>query len=984
LRIACVELIDRYIKGKRAVAKSREELVRILKSNIKAFNNYRQETNNEPIDLSGADLTGTNLCRANLEKVTLKDAELNFAYLHSAILKNSNLSDLTVGRADMTETDLTDSILENTDLTNTILYGANMTRVKASGIVLEGSKVRETNFTEADLTNGNLSNLDLNGVNFRKTILKGTDFTGSNLSNALNLQSAIFDNSTLWPVESSHMPADFDVTGKITVENDSDFNAEFGPGIMPETQEYEFLDMPAKQETSDIPIGETTTELSSPFEKHEEVETEFRQAPSFEDFTPDQFIEEPVFEEPTIPKPFDQELETEQYDQLEPGLASPEPELESLEPLGSGDEFLDSFSTSFNELSQQGPEKQLGGLGSISDQDFPIQGAPENLKPSEELLGSLELPEDKMPFEEGLPTQEFTTFDTGIDPSLEQKRPLSQADSQTRKPSPPPPIKKAPPPPKPERPQPPESGITPDQMQPIMRLLTGISKKIETMEEEQKKQKAFIQELKKNTDDKHLNDMLSHKVEDISMTTRSLFSRLESKVDIIAQTDPLDQLDSLLGELADSIRSEQQSIEAKIVDLSSIMDSTVALIESESISKGDVDFTALINNFHQMLTNLESNVREDQDTITHKIDDLATVIEGLSLVFENSQSDIKENTAEKITSLVENISTVSENIDKYGTNITSLQDTVNNINNTVGTIIELNSDTSAESQIYEAFYDFEFRLQLELEKSHGKLGHLETLFDKAYEKIDLLTEKTANLEKINKIENIPKMLETFRNQLFTEIQQTEQRTNRLREVVDDMVIQLESLINMQISRVQHTLQADIAGIDKKIETLLSRETSSFNEKVDSLHNEIQDVRGQMELSGGHLNMIANQLNTLGNKIDQFGMESKLDDELRAIFEHLLLQVSEYANSSDESASKLNKKFEDLESELQMTLKDMDRRISKINSMIRNVYKGLDSITDLITEGSRAPRSGSITSDKPRRTLAGRTKDIDLDLEDEEI
>ncbi len=954
------------------MAKSREELVRILKSNLKAFNNYRQETNNEPIDLSGADLTGTNLCRANLENASLKDAELNFAYLHSSILRNADLTDLSVGRADMTEADLSGAKMTNADLANTILYGANMSKVNANNISLEGAKVRETNFTGANLTNGNLSNLDLNGVNFDRTIIKGVDFNSANLANAVNLNTAIYDETTIWPADASNLPEGFTpgkgISGQLT--DDSDFNTDFGPGVMPDTQDFEFLDMPGKpHEDTDVPIGEMTTRLGSPFNGDDEIppEDNFEAPPSFESFTSNQFLDTPGH--PTEPEisefeSFDQGLpgmspaQTDDFQQIEPGLAMPEDDdLADPEAFGKLEE-IDEFTASFEELSQQTGDRTLGQLGSFTDQDFPVQSSdvPENMKPAQDLLGGLETEDHHLPA-----AKEF--------------------QPQQHKETPPPhtqhPPKKIPP----EHPA--EEPMPTAQAQSVMRLLTGMSKKIESLESEQRSQREMIAHLKGNIRD-NIQQQVTSKIIDMAEENKNLFSRLESKFDIIAQADPLDQLDSLLGELADSIRSEQESIESKIIDLSTVLDSTVALIESDSMAKGDVDFTSLVNNFHQMLSNLESNVREDQESISHKIDDVATIIEGFSLILENIQGEIKQDTAEKI-------SKISQNINSVDTNVNTIQDTINNINNTVGTLIELGQDNTAESQIYEAFYDFEFRMQLELEKSQNKLSHLEELFEKAYDKLNLLGEKTSGLED----NNIPKMLETFRNQLFTEIQQTEQRTNRLREVVDDMVIQLESLFNMQISRLQETLRSDISSLDLKfntldqkverllsynIENILDKETQNFNHKIEHLHTELKDVQGQVEQSNGYLNLISGKINDLGTKLEKFSTDSKIDDELRSVFEHLLFQVNEYASNNQESSSKLTKKFEDLEMELHMTLKDMDRRISKINSMIRNVYKGLDSITDLITESSKGHRS---SPEKARRTLATRTKDLELDTEDDD-
>lgn len=937
------------------MAKSKEELIRILKSNIKSFNSYRDETHCERLDLSGADLTGTNLCRANLSNVVLKDAELNFAYLHSSILKNSDLSDLTVGRADMTETDLSNSNVSGADLTNTILYGANLTKANARNLVLEGAKVREVNFTEADLSLANLSNLDLNGVNFDRAILKGTDFTSSNLSNAINLHTSSYDEATLWP-DNANLPEGFtpgrDALQTIdSMDFESSLNTDFGPGVMPEEQEYEFLDTPSPHTHEEPPIGTSTTELSSPFDAPEFGEEAFDEPPSFEQFTAEQF------QDPTLPEP-------DISGQFEPGLAVSEEEGLNFDDV---DPFASSLSSSFDELSSE-PK-----LGSIAEQEFPV-GLGESLAPSPDLIMPQQAPKD--PYG----SHEFS------------------ATAPKRDPKPAPKPKKDPEPPAPE-PIPVETGagISPDQMRSLMGLLSNISRKLDTIETEQKSQKHTIEELKKSLQDKHSSELLAHKVEDLSAATRSIFSRVESKLDIIAQTDPLDQMDSLLGELADSMRNEQESIEGKIMELSTNLESMVSILEANTGGEGESSLTEITNNIHQMLNNLESNIREDQERADKKIEDLATIIENVSVVIENISSDTTTKVQAANKEVTESVSAIST---KLTSEIYTINDTVNNINNTVGTLIELKQDESAESQIYEAFYDFEFRLQIELEKNQSRLAHLEELSSKATETLKAINEKTSKIEALENITNIPKMLETFRNQLFTEIQQTEQRTNRIREVVDDMLIQLESVFNMQLDNLQRSIGSEISNINDKLESLLDGGgaglSPEFGQKIEALlesdygtQKSIESLANAFQQSNsdisGKINSLNQEIIKIDQRIEQTQKESKIDDELRSIFEHLISQLGESSSESKETNEKLTKKLEDLELDIQMTLKDMDRRINKINSMIRNVYKALDSVTDLITESNRSTLKPG--ADKARKSLLAkaklRDKDDSDDMDDEE-
>lgn len=991
------------------MAKSKEELVRILKSNIKAFNKYRDDTNNESLDLSDADLTGTNLCRVNLENVILKNAELNFAYLHSANLKNSDLSNLTVGRADMTETDLSDSKMDSTDLTNTILYGANLSRIKGHHLILEGAKVREVNFSGADLTNANLSNVDLNGVNFEKATLIGTDFTGSNLSNAIHLNTTKFDETTIWP-ESQSLPDNFSpktscIEGKHDFQNivfdddDSGFNLDYGPGVSTDPPDYEFLDGPLAPKEDKMVGG--TTEFSSPFDttQDETITDNYEELPNFEQFT---FEDTPDFKtEPglTTEKPsLAEEFLPEQGLMLEPGLAMEEIGMfDELEELEDADGFSSDFTESFESLSSGKIETPK--IGSISDQKFPINNTTKEEKPA---TGPIrENPLD-------------TTIKRQEPPSKQEPTPILQ-EVQT--------------------------AINTEQMDALMAVLNNITNKLDNIEKEQTQQKKSIEELKKSQQLQNTTppsttgqEVLATQIEDLSSSTKNLFSRMESKIDIIVQTDPLDQLDSLLGELADSIQEEQGNLEtkleSKITEISSSLDAIISMIDKEDpTTQENIDFTELINNTHQMLINLESNIKEDQEKADQKIEDLATIIDGMSIVLENLPSDtneklstyasdtnekidlisaILESSEEKTSQLSAQIDSVSSNANNINSSIADLKDTINNVNNTVGTIIELsqlNQEDNAESQIYEAFYDFEFRLQLELEKNQNKLTNLENLFQKTNENIEKVSEHSTRFSdfSLEKLNNIPLLLNSIKDELTTEIEQTEQHTTALKNTIDDMIIQLESVFSVQVEGLQRYVGKELAEINNKIDHImldskpkididLNNKVDSLlkidielNDRVDSLLQIDSETQINLNNLGINVESILNSNNQLGaiisninNKISALGQgltaiddkvnaarqDAKIDDETRAVFEHILLQINESGNAYKKSNETLTKKVDDMELDLQMTLKDMDRRINKINSMIRNVYKALDSITDLITESSRS----SLSINKPRPKL----------------
>ncbi|MGD9580695.1 MAG: hypothetical protein AB7V50_04940, partial [Vampirovibrionia bacterium] len=793
------------------------------------------------------------------------------------------------------------------------------------------------------------------------------------------------------------------------LENDFE-EGETGP------PDYEFLDIPSKKDT--------TTQFSSPFDtdNSESSEPDFNELPNFEQFT---FEDSPNFE-------VDQETENYQeeagytegppefmdgYQQEEPGLAVKEPglleesglgsfgELEALEPE---DEFSSAFTDSFESRSTKTTSIPI--TGTIMDQSFPIkpQGSTEHT-----------------------PTKQEMTPPKTISRKAPEKQPPQQ----------------------PAEPVEVQASINTEQLDALMAALSTISSKLDKIDHEQTQQKIAIEELKQAQKDFKQapqqpainSEEITTKIEELSNSTQGMFSRMESKIDIIVQTDPLDQIDSLLGELADSIQEEQGNLETKLEDkiteISSSLDSIISLIDSEEpIKDSNYDFTELINNTHQMLLNLESNIKEDQEKSDQKIEDLATIIDGMTIILENIPSDTKEGISsiktetipkiEKLSTTIEElkdtnsaleekietntgqlnakidnfdiaINNIDTKINSFNSNfshvnvtLNDINDTINNVNNTVGAIIELsqiNQENNEESQIYEAFYDFEFRLQLELEKNQNKLNNLENLFVKTNENLDKINQHSAKLNdySIEKLDNIPELLNNIKKELAIDIEHTEQHTTALKNTIDDMIIQLESVFGMQLEGLKHHLNKELTNINNKLNHIIEEDKvvidvelnnkadallqlgsqtqinlNNFGINIESILNSNNQLGALVTGINNKLNSVNQDITTLHQKIEKSSQDSKMDEETRSIFEHVLLQVNEASSTSKKSSEVLTKKVEDMELDLQMTLKDMDRRINKINSMIRNVYKALDSITDLITESSRS----SLGLNKPRPKL----------------
>ena len=81
---------------------SKQEWVKLLKTDVKIFN----ETREEMIDLSDANLRGANLRGANLRGANLRGADLSDVDLSRANLRGANLSYVDLRGADLSYADL--------------------------------------------------------------------------------------------------------------------------------------------------------------------------------------------------------------------------------------------------------------------------------------------------------------------------------------------------------------------------------------------------------------------------------------------------------------------------------------------------------------------------------------------------------------------------------------------------------------------------------------------------------------------------------------------------------------------------------------------------------------------------------------------------------------------------------------------------------------------------------------------------------------
>ena len=147
-------------------------------------------------DLTGADLRNANLQYADLTGADLRNANLQYADLTGADLRNANLqyADLY---ADLTGADLRNANLRGADLSNTDLQGANLRYANLRNADLQGADLSGANLQGANLTGANLRNADLPNADLQFADLTGADIWFANLTEA-NLQYADLWFANLW------------------------------------------------------------------------------------------------------------------------------------------------------------------------------------------------------------------------------------------------------------------------------------------------------------------------------------------------------------------------------------------------------------------------------------------------------------------------------------------------------------------------------------------------------------------------------------------------------------------------------------------------------------------------------------------------------------------------------------------------------------------------------------------------------------------
>jgi hypothetical protein len=147
------------------------EHLAILRKGVSAWNAWRQQNSQSPVDLSGVDLSHVDLSGFNLRHANLASADLS----HSIIDETGFTYTL---RTEIPATDLRDS---------------NLTDSNFGGAFLGGVSLENATMARADLSGAVICRADLNGTDFFASRAGWGSFDNLDLRNAKNLDSIHHD-----------------------------------------------------------------------------------------------------------------------------------------------------------------------------------------------------------------------------------------------------------------------------------------------------------------------------------------------------------------------------------------------------------------------------------------------------------------------------------------------------------------------------------------------------------------------------------------------------------------------------------------------------------------------------------------------------------------------------------------------------------------------------------------------------------------------
>ena len=141
-------------------------------------------------NLTGADLRRADLRGANLSHCKLENSILADAHLDGASLYGSHLDGATLNRANLEKADMREALMSRTHMDHADLQGAFLWSAIVVGADLGGAQFGGAILIDANLQGANLGGAQLGAAVLNNTILRDTSLQGADLRGALGLTAA--------------------------------------------------------------------------------------------------------------------------------------------------------------------------------------------------------------------------------------------------------------------------------------------------------------------------------------------------------------------------------------------------------------------------------------------------------------------------------------------------------------------------------------------------------------------------------------------------------------------------------------------------------------------------------------------------------------------------------------------------------------------------------------------------------------------------
>ena len=175
----------------------KEQLFQLIldpQQGVERFNQWRQNSGFHVLDLSDLDFTGCNLSGINFSNCNLLNCQFEETLLHEATLVFAVLTGSFCYNTQFFQANLIEADFKNCHLEGAIFTGADATEAEFTGSTFTNIQAQDANFTAATFTNATVRDVDFTGA-----ILKQVDFTAATCAEYLQLETALYDETTHFP-----------------------------------------------------------------------------------------------------------------------------------------------------------------------------------------------------------------------------------------------------------------------------------------------------------------------------------------------------------------------------------------------------------------------------------------------------------------------------------------------------------------------------------------------------------------------------------------------------------------------------------------------------------------------------------------------------------------------------------------------------------------------------------------------------------------